>query len=285
MNTTLHTENFLRTPLVGHLIQRRITQRAIAIKALTADLHDPDVTVLIRSKNDLQYVEQWFEDIAAQEFDGNIQIVVVDTESTDGTAEYARSQGATVIPLKQAEFTYPRSLNMGFEAAKYPYVVTLVGHSTWTNRYTLKSLTYWSQREDFGGMYNGPLAGQNSSIWERLFSMLLLPLLRKPRLNTKATRGTLGANCAIVKREAWQKLGGYDERFAGGGEDTELARTMLVAGYSIVREPLCVMFHSHGLGFRDFSKQIWHWVQVGAAKPQTFDTAKIHARRPDLRSK
>jgi glycosyltransferase involved in cell wall biosynthesis len=257
----------------------------MAIQALTQNLQDPDVTVLIRSKNDAAYVKQWFADIKAQEYSGDIQVVLVDTESTDGTVEYAQEQGASVISLKQADFTYPFALNKGFEAARHPYVVTLVGHSTWTNRYTLKSLTYWSQREDFGGMYNGPLAGHESSIWERLFSMLLLPLLQEPKIKTSATRGTLGANCAIVKRDVWQELGGYDERYAGGGEDTDLARSMLAAGYSIIREPLCVMFHSHGLGFVDFSRQIWHWIRVGSTKPQAFDTAQIHSRRPDLRQK
>lgn len=285
MDVTLHAENFDRIPLFGNLMKRRINRRAAIIQTLTHNMSDPNVTVLIRSKNDISYVTQWFEDIKAQEFDGDIQVVVVDTESTDGTVEYAQAQGATVLSLSQADFTYPRALNMGFEAATHPYVVTLVGHSNWTNRYTLKSLTYWSQREDFGGMYNGPLAGRGSSIWERLFSTLLLPLLKKPHAIRKAARGTLGANCSIVTREVWQKLGSYDERYAGGGEDTALARSMITAGYSIIREPLCVMFHSHGLGFRDFSKQIWHWVEVGAAKPQAFNTAKIHARRPDLRSK
>lgn len=100
----------------------------------------------------------------------------------------------------------------------------------------------------------------------------------------KAAIGLLGANCSIIKRSAWEQLGGYDRRYAGGGEDTALGRTMLANGMLIVREPLCTVFHSHGLNFIHTIQQFHHWYQVAKARPQTFDTTRIHARRPDLRA-
>ena len=251
---------------------------------LTAALPDPDVSIVIRSRNNLAYVKKWFEDIRAQEFNGAVEVIVVDTESTDGTVAYARAQGATVIQLKQQEFTYPLSLNVGFQAAKYPYVATLVGHANLTNRMTLKSLTYWCQHENFAGLYCLPVANKNGSLWERLGSMVWPFVLRRPYVLRKSSGGMLAGTGAIIKREVWQKLGGYDERYAGGGEDMAFGRSVLAADLMIVREPLLTVFHSHGLGFGNTVRQIWHWLDVGRAKPQTFVTSRVHARRPDLRS-
>lgn len=270
--------------LAGSYVRRLIEKRAALLAQDTEGVRDPDVSVVIRSRNDGAYVQQLFADLRAQKFNGKIEVIVVDTESRDDTVAYARSQGATIIQLKQTEFTYPHALNLGFQAAKYPYVVTLVGHSSLSNRMMLKALTYWSQRENFGGMYSFPLPNSNSTFWDRLGANTWLAyLFKKPLVLQRSSPGMLAANCSIVKRSVWEALGGYDERYAGGGEDVALARSMLAGGYLIVREPLCSVYHSHGLNLRDTFKQQWHWIQIGQAKPQPFDTQKIHARRPDLR--
>lgn len=134
MNSTLHSANFARIPLVGAIMRRRLETRSRQIASLTAHLPDPNVSVVIRSRNDSAYIGQLLADIRAQDFRGRIEIILVDTASTDQTVALARTQGAKVISLTQAEFTYPRALNLGFEAATHPYVITLVGHSTLASR-------------------------------------------------------------------------------------------------------------------------------------------------------
>jgi len=69
----------------------------------------------------------------------------------------------------------------------------------------------------------------------------------RPRLNLtmawraqrikKAGMGVLAANCAMIAKRAWQELGGFDERYQAGGEDTALAKSMLENGYEVVRIP------------------------------------------------
>jgi len=283
MSLLLHTSNFNRIPFTGWRIQRRLEKRAAEIATLTKDIADPNISILIRSRNNGAYVKQWFEDIRAQEYSGHIEIIVVDTESTDGTLSYAKSQGATIIQLNQADFTYPTALNLGFKAAKYDYVATLVGHSNLSNTMMLKSLAYWCQQDNFGGLYGIPLANKNGSVWERLSSTLSF-FIMKPQILRRSSGGMLGGNAAVVKRSVWEKLGGYNEAYAGGGEDAALARYMLSEGFIIVREPLWSLFHSHGLNFVNSVKQRLHWVRVGRVKPQDFVTKRVHGRRPDLRA-
>lgn len=286
VNLLLHEENFGRIPLAGEWMRHKLAARAAEIATATTALPDPDISIVIRSRNDGAYVRQWFEDIRAQQFGGDVEVIFVDTESTDETPEYARSQGARVITVKQADFTYPRALNLGFEAAKHPWVLTTVGHASLSNRMMFKSLTYWSQNPQVAGVYCWPMSNWNGTFWDHLtVTLSVAPTLRKPVVQQAAKQGSLGANGAFVRRDVWQKLGGFDERFAGGGEDTELARAIAAAGYLLVREPLCSVLHSHSLNFVDTIKQLWHWYQIGKAKPQSFDAEEVHARRPDLRQK
>lgn len=283
MNLLLHEENFKRILGNGRRIEKWLRQHAHEILWDTDKLHDPDVSIVIRTRNDSKYIKRLFEDIQAQVFNGKIEVIVVDTESRDDTARYAQSQGAKVITLPQKEFSYPRALNLGFQAVTHPWVVTIVGHSSLSSVLFLKSLTYWLKREkDLQGIYGLPLANWNASVWERLENIIGPKVWKEPITMRELSIGIMGANCSIVKREAWQQLGGYDERYAAGGEDRIFARSMLDHGMIIVREPLCSVFHSHGLNLKDDIRQWLHWGKV-AKEPAPFNTQRVHERRPDLR--
>src|SRR6266702_1969768 len=138
MNFLLHAENFARIPIVGGWFARKLQTQAQTLAGQTKGLPDLDISVVIRAKNDEAYAAQWFEDLAAQDFSGDIEVIVVDTSSTDRTTEIARAHGAKIVTITQEELTYPHALNVGFRAATHPYVVMLVGHSNLMNRMMLK---------------------------------------------------------------------------------------------------------------------------------------------------
>ncbi len=283
MNYLLHDENFSRIILNGKRIEKWLQIRAQRLAILTKDIKDIDVSIVIRSRNDGRHIRRLLDDIQSQIFDGKVEIIVVDTSSKDDTVAYAKSQGAKVINIKQEEFTYPKALNVGFRAAKYPWVVTLVGHSSLSNRLFLRNISYWnSQDKKLGGIYCLPLANWNASMMERWLGDVLRPSIwKKPKEIKELSIGIMGANCSVVKRNSWKQLGGYDERYAGGGEDRELAERMLANSIHIIREPLCSVFHSHGLSVANSMRQWLHWSEV-AKKAVPFETAKVHKRRPDL---
>lgn len=283
MNLLLHDENLRRLHINGRRIEGWLRTRAAMIAAEAAPLSDPNVSILIRTRNDGQHIQRLFSDIKAQNFSGKIEIIVVDTNSRDDTIRYAKIHGARVITLDQEAFSYPKALNMGFKIARYPWVVTLVGHSSLSNRLFLKSLSYWNHRyTDLGGLYSVPLANWNASPTERAENIIGPTIWQQPQAIKKLSIGIMAANCSIVRRELWERLGGYDERYAGGGEDRAFAQTMLDHQALIIREPLCTVFHSHGLDFKNSLRQWLHWGEVGK-KATTFETAKVHKRRPDLR--
>ncbi len=52
MDFTLHIKNFTHIPLTGRTIRKHLESRAATIKMATAGLQDPDVSIIIRSRNE-----------------------------------------------------------------------------------------------------------------------------------------------------------------------------------------------------------------------------------------
>jgi GT2 family glycosyltransferase len=278
-------DDLLHPDLTNRQVRRILLRQIARMRQETAGKSDPNISIVIRTKNDIAYIKTLLADIAAQDYTGKTEVILVDTASTDGTAEYARAHGAKVITISQKDFTYPKALNLGFRAARYPYVATLVGHSAFPTRWFLRSLTRWYDTgKIFGGVYNGYLPNWNATRSERAIGNLWFMtagwrswVLRKP------IAGMLGANSAIVSRDAWKRLGEFDESYAAGGEDSALAKRMLAEDMLVVRESLCCVMHSHSLGLLDNFRQVRDWMRM--AKPLPFDAEALHRRRPDLRKK
>lgn len=71
--------------------------------------------------------------------DESDQLIVVDSGSTDGTVELARSQGAEIIVIRKDDFTYGRALNRGFSAARHDWILSLSAHTIPADRSFLES--------------------------------------------------------------------------------------------------------------------------------------------------
>lgn len=291
-NLLLHEENLLRVPFKGKRLAADLGRRAQEVLDAARAVpiaRDFGVSVIIRTKNDAANMGPLMEDIRANQeyFLGPVQVVLVDTESSDDTLAIARRYDkffeVTVVPITQAEFTYPKSLNMGFEAARHPFVLTLVGHSRLSNKATLAVARKYAGLPDVAGGFCFGLPNSNATLAEMLGSAFVNPgrmIARQPRLQTTGRAGLMSANASMVRREVWEKLGGYDERYAAGGEDSELGDRMLAAGYKIFVEPVLAVQHTHGLGFWGNVRQFFYWRKLG--KPLPFKPEELARYRDDL---
>jgi glycosyltransferase involved in cell wall biosynthesis len=277
-----HPEYLETTPYFGVRTKQSLAYRAETVAGETAALPDPDVSVVIRSKNNIEWVEGWFEEIHNQAFEGEVEVVLVDTESRDGTWQKAHELGATVANISQNEFNYPKAHNLGFEVASHPYILTLVGHSNLSSNMTLRGLTRWQAEENLGGVYGTALPGKQSSWSERIGAVVLgVPGMQKAAERiTKSGMGVMAANCSIVSRDAWRELGGYNEAYAGGGEDGDLGKRMIEAGMTVIREPVVSVHHTHNLGPINSLRQLRSWQK--SSQPSPFDADSLLRRRPDL---
>jgi GT2 family glycosyltransferase len=281
----LHPNLFKSVPLGNSLTAKLLNQR-VAETLMDDPRNDPSVSVVIRALNEADALELLLEDIDNQLFSSEVEIVVVDNGSTDRTAQVAKHHGADVVTLPQSSFSYPKSLNVGVEAASNDLVFVTVAHARLTNIHNLHAgARHFSRNTDTAGAYGTCLVNENASYMERWTTAadINLSMARRAQRIKTAGMGVLAANCAMIAKRAWQELGGFDERYEAGGEDTALAKSMLENGYGVVKEPALAVHHSHGLGLRDFVKQLVHQSQI-VGVPREFDRQELLERRPDLRT-
>ncbi|NKF50075.1 glycosyltransferase [Shewanella sp. WXL01] len=86
-------------------------------------------SVVIRTLNEQRYLEELLTSINNQRCSlVDVEVVIVDSGSTDRTLDIARSFGARITHIKKSEFTFGRSLNVGCEFANGNFLIFVSGH-------------------------------------------------------------------------------------------------------------------------------------------------------------
>ena len=83
----------------------------------------PEVSVIIPARNEAGSIGRVIDEVHRALQGMEYEMLVVDTESTDGTVEIARSKGARVVP--EPRRGYGRAYKTGFSEAMGKYVATL----------------------------------------------------------------------------------------------------------------------------------------------------------------
>ena len=207
-------------------------------------MNTPSVTVLIRTKNEAQFIGEALRLITHQRRKPD-EIIVVDSGSTDATVELVQQWSSVkLMHMPAHEFTFGRSLNLGFQAATSDIVVSISAHAFPTNSDWLANLVQPFANPHVAGVYGKQLPQPDA--WPPVRRNYLgyygeQPLIQT-NVNQERDRTFSNANSAI-RRSCWEKRP-FDELLTAA-EDHEWAWAMLRLGYHIVYEPQAGVYHSH----------------------------------------
>ncbi len=195
-------------------------------------------SIVIRAYNEEQHIGRLLEGISHQTVK-NIEIILVDSGSTDATTSIAGHYGAKVVHIQPEEFTFGRSLNRGIGAASAQFIVIVSAHvypvyPDWLERLLEPfadpqvALTYGKQR--------GPASTHFSEqqIYHRWYPDQSNPRQSHPFCNN--------ANAAI-RRALW-KQHPYDETLTGL-EDLAWAKWAFEEGLTISYVAEAEIVHVH----------------------------------------
>jgi rhamnosyltransferase len=218
------------------------------------------ISIVIPVKNGGEDLERCLAGIAAQRIDEEIEVVVVDSGSTDRSADVARAAGAVVEEIDAAEFGHGRTRNLGVRLAKGDLVVFTSQDAVAADETWLAHLSAAARSDpEVAGAYGRQLPHADARPPERFFlDFLYGPEPRSQRVgeNEELTfESTLFSNVnAAVPRWALERFPFRDDLTMS--EDQEWSRRALRAGFSLVYEPRAAVRHSHaytiGSAFRRF---------------------------------
>jgi len=197
----------------------------------------PAVSVILRVKNEGQNLESVLQALLAQDYPSTIELVIVDSGSTDNTLDIAHKYQCKVINLKSEDFTFGKALNMGYREARGEIFVNLSGHSIPLNTQFLKNLIE---------PYKNPLVlatfGRNVPLHEACPSEARDLESWYPDQWLDVPERFSNGN-ASLRKSAWEKRP-FDEQVAGS-EDIIWAKQIIASGFKIVYVPVAGVYHSH----------------------------------------
>jgi rhamnosyltransferase len=218
------------------------------------------VTVAIPVRNGGALLADVLDGVARQEVDAEVEVLVCDSSSTDGSAELARARGAEVFTIRPEEFSHGGTRNLLAERAAGEHVAFLTQDAVPAGPGWLAALL--GAFEDDVALAFGPYVSRGDASpsvrrelegWFASFS----PdgVVRVDRLS-EAERSAPGTSLfgprtfftdanGCVAKAAWREVPFRPVAYA---EDHQLALDMLRAGYAKAYVPEAGVVHSHEYG-------------------------------------
>ncbi|HUP32085.1 MAG TPA: glycosyltransferase [Gaiellaceae bacterium] len=212
------------------------------------------ISVVIPVKDGGADLVRCLEAIARQEIDGEVEVVVVDSGSKDGSADVARSRGARVHEIPAAEFGHGRTRNLGASLAAGEVLVFTSQDAFAADETWLARLVEPLGRENVAGSYGRQLPHDDATPPERYFLDFLYGAeSRVQRLEVggePSFEQTLFSNVSSAMRRAiWEEFPFADDLIMS--EDQEWSRRVLRAGYELVYVADAAVHHSHTYSIAD----------------------------------
>jgi dolichol-phosphate mannosyltransferase len=166
------------------------------------------------------------------------EVVVVDDESGDGTAELARAAGARVVagrPLPPGWVGKPWALQQGLEAASSEWVVTLDADVV-PRRGFVGALLEAMSTGGWDVLTVAPRFVVGTPGEQLLHPAMLATIVYRfgaPSGTVKAARGMGNGQCLVARRERLLGLGGFTAAAGHMTDDIALVRTLAAGGASI----------------------------------------------------
>ena len=169
-------------------------------------------------------------------------MVVVDNGSSDGSADAVRRAFPEVTVVAAGENLAAAARTVGARLLQRPYVAFADDDSWWAPGALRRAADVLDASERLGLLAARVLVGPEERLDPVSALMAASPL---PAPAGVAGRGVVGfvACGAVVRREAFLQVGGFDRRYGVGGEEHRLALDLAAAGWTLAHVPEVVAHH------------------------------------------
>ena len=232
------------------------------------------VSIVIPHWNNVDILTECLESISATDFE-SVETIVVDNASTDNSVASVRSNYPNVKLIENDKnYGYAGGCNIGAEAASGDFLIFLnndtVQEKDWISNLikTINSddkiaavqpkiLNYYDRNVfDYAGgsgghmdIYCFPFArGRIFSFQEN----------DEGQYNNKEKCFWSSGTCFMVRRELFQKSGGFDESFFAHMEEIDLCWRLYAMGFEVWVEPDSVVYHKNALTLPMYSHKKYY---------------------------
>ena len=196
---------------------------------------------MIRTLNESELIARCIDALREQRGEFELDILVVDSGSTDDTIEIARSHGARIYEMAPKDFDYSKSLNVGMEEVGGDLVVSLSAHAIPVDDGWLEQVTAHFADPKVAGVSSRQVPWPGAP-WQEVKRVAQAFGDTPVVFSGRAPDEILFSNAAsVVRRSVWE-----EQPFTlPAVEDLEWAKRVVHLGWKIVYEPGTAVYHSH----------------------------------------
>jgi len=223
-----------------------------------SDVRPPAVSVIMPVLNEERHLRGAVQAILAQEYDGEMEVVIAIGPSSDRTDEIAAElvrEDPRVHTVPNPTGRTPAALNAAIKASRHPVVVRVDGHGMLSPNYiaTAVRLLEETGAQNVGGIMHAE--GEND--WEHAVAAAMTSKIGVG--NAAFHTGGEAAPAETVylgvfRREALERQGGYNEEFIRA-QDWELNYRIREAGHLIWFSPELLVSYRPRPSVRTLAKQ------------------------------
>ena len=184
------------------------------------------VGVVIRALAEAELIGRCLEALRGQRGSHALDLVVVDSGSTDATVEIAEAGGARVVHIAPEDFDYSTALNLGIEEARGELVAVLSAHAIPLDDRWLERMLAPFEDPKVAGVGSRQVAWPGAG-WSEVERLRAAFGGTRREYRGGDTGGLLFSNAAsVIRRSVWE-----EHRFTlPAVEDLEWARRVIAAG-------------------------------------------------------
>ena len=207
------------------------------------------ISIVIRAYNEEKHIGRLLYGITQQTLSDDVEIILVDSGSTDGTLAVATQYPVRIEHITPDMFTFGRSLNRGIAASAGEIVVITSAHCYPVYPDWLEQLVKPFADENIALSYGKQRAGATNHFSEQQFFRKYFPDVSVPQ---QAQPYSHNANAAI-RRSLWEEHP-YNENLTGL-EDLAWSSWARAAGYGIAYVAEAEVIHQHEETYRQVFKR------------------------------
>jgi rhamnosyltransferase len=206
-----------------------------------------DISIVVLTKNAGDGFGTLLQRLFSQKFNGDYEVIVIDSGSTDNTVAVAQSFPVKMTRIRAEEFHHGKSRNLGAELSNGRILVYITQDALPLYDDWLQKLTEDLKDPKVAMVVGRQIPWQDAKPPEEFFYYYYFPEHRIEIISNASDYyrdNMLISNVnSAIRREVWQRF-----KFSEGialGEDKELAKHVLLAGWKIIYRPDAAVYHSH----------------------------------------